>query len=262
MITKTALIGNGNLAFHLAKRLNEIGNPIAGLVVRDQSNASEFKSLLSSNAVITTQKDLSDFTWDIVLLAVSDSAIPEIVEEFKFPQGSTILHCAGSQSIGVFDGSYIEKYGVLYPLQTFSKEKQIQFESIPLYIEGSTATVEKEIIQFGESLSPNVSVLNSDQRLKLHMAAVIACNFSNALYNIAQSQLSKIGLNFQVLAPLLYETTEKAIAIGPNKAQTGPAARKDQEVIDKHVEVLESHPDIKSIYQQLTNLIGNSHKHD
>ncbi|MEO9476945.1 MAG: DUF2520 domain-containing protein [Cyclobacteriaceae bacterium] len=262
MIIKIALIGNGNLAFHLAKRLKETGNPIAGLVVRDKKNAGEFEALLNSNAVITTQKDLSLFNWDIVLLAVSDSAIPQIVREYKLPQNATVLHCAGSRSIGVFQGTDIEKYGVLYPLQTFSKGKHVQFENIPIYIEGSSANVENEIRQFGESLSPNVSVLNSEQRLKLHMAAVIACNFSNALYSVAQSQLNEIGLNFEVLAALVSETTEKAIAIGPDKAQTGPAARKDQEVIDKHLEVLESRPEIKSIYQQLTNLIGNSHKDD
>ncbi|MEP4535134.1 MAG: DUF2520 domain-containing protein [Cyclobacteriaceae bacterium] len=262
MIKKIALIGNGNVAFHLAKRLKETGSPIAGLVVRDQSKTSDFKSLLSRDTLITTQNDLSDFNWDIIILAVSDSAIPEIIKQFRFPAKAIALHCSGSQPITRFEESDIEKYGVLYPLQTFSKEKEIQFESVPLYIEGSNATVEKEIREFGEALSPNVSVLNSDQRLKLHMAAVIACNFSNALYSVAQSQLNEIGLNFEVLAALVAETAEKAIDIGPNKAQTGPAARKDQEVIDKHLEVLESRPEIKSIYQQLSNLIGNSQKDD
>ncbi|MFY0600348.1 MAG: DUF2520 domain-containing protein [Cyclobacteriaceae bacterium] len=252
---KIALVGNGNLAFHLAKRLWEIGVGISGLIVRNSSRAEAFKPFLSEGCVISDSSNFADHEWDIILIAVSESATSQVIESNEFPPEATIVHTSGSQSIDIFKNTGVKNFGVLYPLQTFSKEKEIDFSEVPVFIEANSEGSLKMISELAFLLSEKVSELSSEQRLKVHMAAVIACNFSNALYAIAENQLHGVGLDLDTIAPLIQETTQKAIALKPAIAQTGPASRGDLETMNKHLQLLDGSPEIKSIYEQLSKLI-------
>lgn len=258
MNPKIAIIGNGNLAFHFAKRFHEINLPIYGLVVRNKEKAVSIVPYLHSEAIVKTQTDLSEEPYDFIIIAVTDSAITEILEKFKFPPDATIVHTSGSQSIDVFQDSEIENYGVIYPLQTFSKEKEIRFDEIKLFTESNNEKSAKKIHEVASLMSPIVSSLNSAQRLKLHLAAVFACNFSNVMYQLAEEQLNSIGLDLKELSPLIEETYKKALSIGAKAAQTGPASRGDAEVVSKHLNLLDDSPEIKALYDQLSKLIRNS----
>ncbi len=192
---------------------------------------------------------------DLVILAVSDEALPEVISTYTFPPKATVVHTSGTQGINLFDNSAIENFGVLYPLQTFTKEKHVNFSETPIFIESNNKEAFRSIETIADRLSNKVSILRSKERRKIHLAAVIACNFSNALYSLAENQLNAIGLDFELIKPLISETTQKALTIGPSKAQTGPAARGDISTIAKHKKLLKKDPEIQKIYKQLTRLI-------
>lgn len=258
MALKIAILGNGNLAFHLAKRLFESDNPAVALILRDLKNSEAFTPFLDNAAIITRDFNLQSYDWDLVIIAVSDRAIREIIAKINFPENAVVVHTSGSESLEIFQDSEIKKFGVIYPLQTLSKEKNISFESIPIFIEATNHEASKQILVAANLLSNRVSELGSEKRLRLHMSAVIACNFTNALYGIAEKELKEIGLDLSIISPLIYETVEKAISIGPEKAATGPAIRGDKNIIDKHLALLSNSPDLESLYRQLTKLIENS----
>jgi predicted short-subunit dehydrogenase-like oxidoreductase (DUF2520 family) len=260
MQKKVAIVGNGNLAYHLAKRFWELGHPISGLVVRSEAKAVPFKPFLNDETVITSASNLANHPWDLILIAVADSAISSMIQQTIFPKSAIVIHASGSQPMSVFHATGIQNFGVVYPLQTFSKQKDFSFSEVPLFVEANNRATEEQLLNFSKILSPKVALLSSDKRLRLHMAAVMACNFSNALYAIAEDQLSAAGLDFELLRPLMEETVQKAVTIGPKQAQTGPATRGDSEIITKHLNLLHQSPEIKEVYQLLTNLIANRSK--
>ncbi|MFT7233779.1 MAG: putative short-subunit dehydrogenase-like oxidoreductase (DUF2520 family), partial [Cyclobacteriaceae bacterium] len=209
MKLKIAIIGNGNVAYHLAKRLHESGNPIVALIVRDQSKASEFQPFLASGGFISSSVDFVNNDWDLVIIAVADAAIAPLISTMIFHKNATVAHTSGSESIAVFNASAIDHFGVLYPLQTFSKEKNIHFDQVPIFIETNGAKAQTDITLASGFLSSKISVLNSEKRLRLHLAAVITCNFTNALYAVAEKEIQNIGLELSTIVPLIMETAEK-----------------------------------------------------
>jgi len=170
------------------------------------------------------------------------------------------VHTAGSVSMAVFQEKK-EKYGVFYPFQTFSKAKQLDFKKIPVFIEASHPEVEAVLCALASSVSNEVHQINSEQRLKLHIAAVFACNFVNHLYHVASDMLKSADLPFEVLKPLILETAGKVMQLTPEEAQTGPAKRNDTGVINKHLDALSESPDLRKIYQELSDMILNQYLH-
>jgi predicted short-subunit dehydrogenase-like oxidoreductase (DUF2520 family) len=192
---------------------------------------------------------------DVYIIAVKDSALQEVIRQLTkrltadTGQGETLLlHTAGSMPLSVFDG-YSGNGGVLYPMQTFSMDREVDFKEIPLFIEGKDARIR----QLAESISNHVYELSTADRKYLHLAAVFACNFANHCYTLAADVLEKKGLPFDVMLPLVDETARKVHELHPKDAQTGPAVRGDQNVMQAQAALLEG--PTKEIYELLSQSI-------
>jgi Uncharacterized conserved protein len=251
---KVVCIGSGNVATHLAKALHEAGFTITQIVSRTEENAK--KLALSVNAEWTTNPAEIKKA-DIYIYSVSDSALCEMISRNPRKDGLHV-HTAGSMSLALFEESK-ERGGVLYPLQTFSKEKAVDFKDIPLFIEATNADDLGILRELSTRLSHKVYEACSAQRQQLHLAAVFACNFTNHLYSIAESVLQEADIPFEVLRPLIQETIDKTATLSPREGQTGPAVRKDFNVMEKHLDKLTDHPQWQEIYRLLSESIINSH---
>ena len=254
---KIVIIGAGNLATHLSLALQQAGQQIVQVYSRTAASASMLADLLQ--APFTTHPDEIVPDADVYFYAVSDDALETLVQ-LPVARHAIHVHTAGSVSIDVFQGRK-EKYGVFYPLQTFSKAKKLDFKKIPVFIEASVPEVEEALFQLANAVSEQVYSINSEQRLKLHVAAVFACNFVNHLYHIASDVVHSANFSFDVLKPLIMETAEKVMLLSPEKAQTGPSKRNDKSVINKHIDVLNESPDLSKIYQELSDMIQNQYLH-
>ena len=148
--------------------------------------------------------------------------------------------------------SYSKHYGVIYPVQTFSKKRELDFREIPLCVEGNTGPVKERIKRFAEKLSDKIYEIDSTQRKELHLAAVFACNFPNYLYQVAGKLLEDKGLSFAMLRPLIFETADKVMLLNPEEAQTGPAKRGDESIMNVHKNMLKNDKDLLKIYTILS----------
>jgi len=174
------------------------------------------------------------------------------------PEGIQV-HTAGCIPMNEFEG-FTTKFGVFYPLQTFSKKKSVDFSQVPICIEANNVEVQDKLVEIANLLSTKIYHINSDQRKRLHLAAVFASNFTNYMYDIASEILEDSGFLFDIIQPLVAETADKVMTLKPYDAQTGPAVRMDEKTIAKHLSMLNSRPDLKKIYKLLTNDIHDRHK--
>jgi predicted short-subunit dehydrogenase-like oxidoreductase (DUF2520 family) len=249
-----SIIGAGNLAWHLAYSLEtEGGVAIEEVYSRDLVNAKKLVSRLYQ-ARATNQLDFSESRASVFIIAVPDLYIGTIAHALTLPPNAMLVHTSGSQSIDVLEG-ITSKIGVLYPLQTFSKQKEVDFSQIPFFIEGNTPEMVDLLSEIAGNLSKEVYEMNSLERKKLHLGAVFACNFTNHLLSIAYQQLKDINVPFEVMHPIIVETLNKALEINPIQAQTGPARRRDVNTIEAHTELLDNNVLLKQIYQLLTESI-------
>lgn len=250
---KTAvLLGTGNVATHLLPALLKAG--IRLLMIYGRS--PEAALTLGHRFAVSYTSDFSELPVDadIYLYTVSDNALPELLSRELAPS-ALHLHTAGSIGMDVFP-VHKPRCGVLYPLQTFSKNKPLNFKEVPLFVESSSLSEKVEIFLLAEKLSEKVFEATSAQRRQLHLAAVFACNFVNHLYAIADELLQSSDLPFDVLQPLIAETASKIEHLSPREAQTGPALRRDTAVIEKHLALLSNHPRYREIYELLSESIG------
>ncbi|MEQ9402609.1 MAG: DUF2520 domain-containing protein [Cyclobacteriaceae bacterium] len=239
-MSKVAIIGFGNVGYHLAVRISKKHEVIVfGRTPDDE--------------LIKSIDDLDTSEFDFTILAIPDTAIKEVSDSLN-TSDSIILHTSGSIPLDVLAGH--TRTGVMYPLQTFSREKNIDFNSFPIFIEGSEET-EKAIFNFTRSFSTDVRLMNSTNRAKLHLAAVFVSNFTNHLYHISDTILASAKLEFSDLQHLADETLKKAAEISPLKAQTGPAVRNDTVTMKKHLGMLEN-DGWKRIYELISEDIRKS----
>ncbi|HEY0670544.1 MAG TPA: Rossmann-like and DUF2520 domain-containing protein [Sphingobacteriaceae bacterium] len=247
------MLGSGNVATHLGKALQLAGHTIVEVWSRTFDNARILASSLQAEAVA----DVSEISRqaDIYIIAVSDDVIADVAALIPATD-KLIIHTSGSTGIEILK-PYSSRYGVLYPLQTFSKKQDVDFKEIPLVMEGSSEEVEHVLKEMVLQVSFNVHLLNSDQRRVLHLAAVFACNFTNHLYALADNLLKDHNLTFDLIRPLITETARKVQHNNPVSVQTGPAARNDKKTIDKHLELLRDHPELQEIYKLLSQSIVN-----
>lgn len=246
MINSISIIGAGNVARAIAIALYSKGIEIKEILSLSES-AQNLASLCNAkvcNEISAIQKV------DLVLLCVSDMAIEEV--DAALAPSQARAHTSGS--IHLIDHSNTLT-GVLYPLQTFSKSKKVDWDNIPIGIEASNIEFEIDLVNLAQLLSCNVQKISSEQRRILHLAAVFACNFSNHMYSLSESILKQHNLNFNLLKPLIEETAQKALITDPVLAQTGPAQREDLNTIAGHILILENHPDLKNIYKLLSQSI-------
>jgi predicted short-subunit dehydrogenase-like oxidoreductase (DUF2520 family) len=248
---KVVLIGAGRVAFHLAKAISHSGRKIVQVYSRHLGNARE---LASPHRVAFTD-DLSnlDASADIYIIAVSDDAIAGVANQLAVAN-KMVVHTSGSTPMDVLQAAS-SKYGVLYPLQSFAFHSEIDFSKVPLCIEAADPKTEEGLMQLAESLSHDVRQIDSETRMQIHIAAVFANNFTNFMYLMAQEILSEGKVDFDILRPLIEETTRKLQHQHPQEAQTGPARRADIGVIQKHLDLLRDHPEKQEIYKMLSQFI-------
>ncbi|MDE6409379.1 MAG: DUF2520 domain-containing protein [Muribaculaceae bacterium] len=227
------IIGRGNVACHLKKAY--------------RANAEIFE--VNPHTLAELNPDA-----DITLISVIDSALPEVLARLPKLKG-VVAHTSGSTSIDVFNGFAQDRFGVFYPLQTFSKSKELDYGIIPFYIEGSDEATGEILFNCARMISSNVRYAGSEQRKRLHIGAVFACNFVNHLWTLSDSFLKEAGLEFKDLIPLISETVDKIKVLSPAEAQTGPAIRGDQKMIDNHLKELEKNDRLSAIYRLLSESI-------
>ncbi len=253
-IKSVVIFGTGNVATHLAQVMTESGVEIRQIYGRTPENARHLASEKEVKAISTPGE--ADTTADLWLISVTDDAVGAIAE--KLPDFSGIVaHTSGSISIEVLNR--FQKRGVFYPFQTLSKNREVDYNEVPFLIEGNDQETTKQLLRLAGILSTNVSEADSELRATLHIAAVLSCNFVNHLYTLSADLLENAGLSFKYLTPLIKETTQKVLSMSPREAQTGPAIRKDQTVMDKHVNKLVLKPHLQHIYRLLSEDILRYH---
>lgn len=253
---KIVLVGAGNLATNLGKALLNAGHDILQVYSRTAASAETLAALVGGSPV--TELDRITCEADVYILSVKDSVIADIVPVIcKGRAQKVFLHTAGSVSSSVFEGMALH-YGVLYPMQTFSKSRLLDFSDIPCFVEGNDDLAFETVHNLADSISSRVYLLNSEARKHLHLAAVFACNFVNHCYAISADILSKHSIPFDVMLPIIDETARKVHVMSPYEAQTGPALRYDGNVIRMQSEMLKNNPIVKQIYEYMSVSIHHS----
>jgi predicted short-subunit dehydrogenase-like oxidoreductase (DUF2520 family) len=248
-ITSVSIIGSGNVATHLAKILRNTGFVIRNIYSRNFNNATQLANEVEA-APVSNIKDLLPV--DIVIICVSDSAIEQVCNQITLNQ-ALIVHTSGSTSIDILRNH--KNYGVFYPFQTFSKNTQIDFSKVPVFIEANTSDNEEKLTSVASKISSSVKKLTTENRLKLHLAAVFANNFANHMFSIAHDIITEANLPFEILNHLIHETTSKAISSGnPSEVQTGPAVRNNTNIMELHKEILANKP----LYQKIYTFVSSS----
>ncbi|KUJ62909.1 hypothetical protein AR687_05815 [Flavobacteriaceae bacterium CRH] len=249
---RITLIGSGNVAQHLIKAFTKSAViEIVQVFSRKKENVAH---LLDSDKITNDFSDLKEA--DLYIIAVSDNAISYVSRQLPF-QNKLVVHTSGTASIDTLDVK--NKRGVFYPLQTFSKDKAVDFSVIPICLEGENQADYAILETVAKNISNAIYSISSEQRKALHVAAVFVNNFTNHLYQIGQEICEEHKVPFEVLKPLIQETAEKINTLNPIEAQTGPAKRGDSITIDAHLEYL-SKENQKNIYKLITQSIQDDRK--
>lgn len=249
-----SFIGSGNLAWHLAPALDNTDYPVKEVYSQHPKHATALVERLYHAQV----KSSLDFTLSpsrIFIIAVSDDAIMEVAQEIVLPEDAILLHTSGSQPLDILSYAAVAQTGVFYPLQTFTKGKKIDFKETQLFIEGNTPESEKILLNMAKSISRKVHTITSHERKALHLAAVFASNFSNHMMTLSRDIMNDNKLDFEWLKPLIAETINKILILGPEQAQTGPAKRGDLEILDEHFEFLQKDKAVAEIYKLISQHI-------
>lgn len=247
---KVVILGAGNVAFHLFRAFSEAEKTKVIQVYNHQKESlKHFKNFTDTTTNINNLKSA-----DFYILALKDDVIPENAKTFKSIKG-IVLHTSGA--VGLTALHNLTDYGVFYPLQTFSKNKRVDFSEIPVCIEANSPENLEKIKNLGLNITTDVREINSEQRKALHLAAVFVNNFSNHLYTIGAEICENHQVDFSILKPLIKETASKIESLQPKEAQTGPALRNDQKTIEVHLALLSKKH--KDIYSLLTQSIQDFH---
>lgn len=253
---RIVLIGAGRLATHLGPALSRAGHDVMQVYSRTKATAEALAGQVNAEAVTTLDDVVT--TADVYICAVTDAALPMLLPTLcKGREDALFLHTAGSMPLDVFRDK-VRRYGVLYPLQTFSKERQLDFSEIPVFIEADSAETLAVVSSLANSVSRHVMPLSSEARRHLHLSAVFACNFANHCYALAADVLAVHNIPFETLLPLIDETARKVHELPPHEAQTGPAVRYDENVIRRQADMLEGLP--KEIYELMSKSIHETSK--
>jgi len=253
---RITIIGSGNVATHLAAAFKNAGHRIVQVYSRDMQHAALLAYHVKADAIDDLKQ--VDPETDLFVIAVKDDAIATIANQLAGFKKLTV-HTSGATDLESLS-AIIPQAGVFYPLQTFSKEKEIDFWQVPLCIEGVDETVTTELENLAQTISNRVYRIRSDQRKTLHLAAVFACNFPNYLYDVARTLLANKNMDFELLRPLILETAEKVQDNLPAYVQTGPAVREDELTMANHLKMLDDQPQLKMIYELLSQGIITNKK--
>jgi len=248
---KIVLIGSGNVAIHLGPALIRAGHKIIQLAGRTETSARKLSVRL--NCPYTLDPDSITEKADVYILAIKDEAIAGYARSIPGNK-ALVLHTSGTVKADVL-ASCGKMYGVLYPVQTFSRKRKINFKKVPLCLEAGTPDSKKRLDSLARSISNNIQWTSYTERQYIHLAAVFANNFSNHLYLIAEKLLLKKDLSFELLRPLILETALKVQKNRPLEMQTGPARRGDTKTIEMHKALLKTDDNLSKMYMILTQSI-------
>ena len=250
---KVVIIGAGNVATVFGRLIKKADHEIVQVISKSGSTAK----LLAEELLCAYSSDLSaiNLNADIYIVAMSDAALNDIREHIQLGDKITV-HTAGSVSKDILK-DISTSYGVLYPFQSLRKENRDTDLKIPLLVDGNSPECIHAVEMFALSISDTVRRATDDERLKLHVAAVVVNNFVNYLYGMAADYCEAEKLDFKLLQPLIEETAMRLRNFKPQDVQTGPAVRKDIITMDKHLRVLSNHPRLRTVYLRLTDTIVN-----
>jgi len=258
-IRNIIVLGAGNVAAHLTEALVRKGFSITQLYNLSEERGK--KLALKVKADYIGSPDKLDSSADLYILAVSDEAISALASRLHVDSG-IVVHTSGSKGMEILR-PFFSRRGVFYPLQTFRKEREISFASIPICVEASDRTDENILLDLAGQLSSSIHLINSDQRRILHMTAVFAGNFTNFMYSIAEDLLRKHDIPFDLLKPLIRQTAENIEHPDLLSLQTGPAVREDSEIMEAHRALLTDHDLYKEIYDLISkSIIQQKKEHD
>jgi predicted short-subunit dehydrogenase-like oxidoreductase (DUF2520 family) len=244
-------VGAGNLATHLIQELYSKGYSVLSVYSRKIKTARKLAEVTASSYT-DNYEDLPAEA-GIYIISVTDDAISSAVAALAGTH-SVVVHTAGSVDISVFVEK-VSRYGVIYPLQTFSKGRKVNFSSIPFLLEASDKETMRIIRNLVSDISENSTEMNSAERRWVHLAAVFACNFTNYMFTCASDILERKNIGFELLFPLIEETTRKAVENNPSLMQTGPAVRGNVNIMNDHIRLLSDYPEWQKIYNFVSQAI-------
>ena len=249
-IKKILLVGSGNVATHLGINLKRNNYIIKQVFSRSIENAKDLAKKVDSDY---TDKTKNIAATDLTIIAVSDDSIKDVVD---FLPDVPTVHTSGHTNINILNNNF-RNFGVIYPLQSFKKNVELNFTDIPFLIEANTKEFENNLIKLCAIFSKNTIRVNSSERKKIHLAAVFACNFSNHMQVIAKEIMDDAKINFELLIPLIKKTFSN-LELDPKMKQTGPAIRKDFNILDNHINLIKK-DEHKEIYKLISNSIIKKH---
>lgn len=252
MPKQIVILGAGRVAFHLAKKLSEVqAYELKQVFSRQLKTAEDLLAQIPFPNEVQAINEIGQVKQDAdyYIFALADSALETVWAKMP-PTKGIWLHTAGSVSVQAM-AKYHQQSAVLYPLQTFSKERELDWNSIPLYLE-ALADTSAEVEELALAFSKNIQWLSSESRAKLHCSAVFACNFSNHLIALAEGMLEREGIEPKTLLPLIDETLAKLHELPAKTAQTGPAIRHDENTMQEHLKALSSQTKLAEIYRLLS----------
>ena len=256
---KIVLIGAGNLATNLGKALLKRGHEVMQVWSRTKSSASMLANKLHCSYTTNMEEVVREA--DLFIIAVKDDVLSKVADVLSDGrENQFFVHTAGSMPMDVLP---TERRGVLYPMQTFSKQKEVDFSVIPCFIEANHEEDFLLLRAIALTICLDVFALNSENRKYLHLAAVFCCNFANHCYTLGEQLLKEHGnIPFGVMLPLIEETAAKLHTLSPSESQTGPAVRWDENVMNKHVQLLADKPNVQEIYELMSKSIHSTLSHD
>jgi len=248
------IIGAGNVAHCFGHLLKIHGHQIRQVISRKKEHAQELAEMLQAQA----SSDLLDINVeaDVYLLAVSDAAIPELNDELRLGK-RIVAHTAGAVSLDAINRISTHT-GVLYPLQSIRKEHKT-YPPIPIMLEASNDEVQRRLQSLAQSIASRIEIINSRQRLQLHLAAVLCNNFTNHLIARAKVYCEQESLDFTLLQPIIKETFERLEKYPAESVQTGPALRGDTRTMELHRQLLDNDPQLQLMYKVLSESIYQFH---
>mgnify|MGYP001942326920 CR=1 FL=1 len=248
---KVVIVGAGKLAYQLFPALQQTNLIDFIQVISPRHSTSAGLAAKLECEVICSIEGINEAA-DLIFLATPDSEIKNVSEQLAGHK-ATIIHCSGSISL-----DEIEHYkkAVFYPLQTFTKDKKVDFSEVPFCIESSSSEIDHQLEELAKALTEKIFFIDSEQRKYIHLAAVFACNFSNLMYHISEDILTKKAIDPSILHNLISETANKIQLFPAKESQTGPAIRKDSKAIAIHQDILKEYPSsFATIYELLTKEI-------
>ncbi len=254
---RVVIIGGGNLAESLAIAIAEAPELELSQIYLRRAERGEELTALTGAPYTTHQEELAEA--DLYIIGVSDAAIAELSLSLPFAKGAIVAHTAGSTPMSAINPAL--RRGVFYPMQTFTKGRRVDFGVIPIFIEAEEHSTLEELREVASLISGSVTELTSEKRRELHLSAVYVCNFVNAMYMAGEELTERMELPFDILRPLIEESTAKLLASNsPRTIQTGPAVRGDVTTQERHCEMLAERDDLREIYRVISKYIWETSK--